>query len=92
MYESTRPDAFISQVTKISRSDRWLLHRRLQELTIPCWCPDDGSLWVAVENCIHAILLRSTVQQIVAPRGELVDWLNRCWETPVPCQSSQDNH
>lgn len=80
------PDAIITQVAKIPPGTRWCVYRRLQELEIPCWCPDDGSLWSGVENCIHAILVRSTVQQFVAPRQELVDWLERCWET---CSDSE---
>lgn len=80
MIRSSRPDALISQVAKVSRCERWLLHRRLEELMIPCWCPDDGSLWVEIEHGIDAILLRSTVYQALASRQELVDWLGRCWE------------
>ena len=34
------------RIAKIHRSDRWSVHRRLQELNIPCWCPEDGALWV----------------------------------------------
>lgn len=81
MIRPTRPNALVSQVEKVSRSDRWLVHSRLQELMIPCWCPDDGSLWVEIEHGIHAILLRSAVYQAIAPRQELLDWLERCWET-----------
>jgi hypothetical protein len=83
MYKPTHPDTFVSQVAKINRSDRWRVYRRLQELGIPSWCPEDGSLWIEIDHCIHAILLRSTVQQFVATRQELVDWLERCWETPL---------
>ena len=78
------PDAFVSQVAKVSRGDRWLVYRRLQELKISCWCPADGSLWVAVDSCIDAILVRSTVQHLMASRPELLDWLERCWETRIP--------
>lgn len=85
------PDALVSQVAKLSRSDRWFAYRRLQELRISCWCPADGSLWVAVNNCTDAILLRSTVQQLVAPRQELVTWLERCWDSPVS-QTSDRYH
>ncbi len=81
MIRPSRPDALISQVAKVSRSERWLIHRRLEELMIPCWCPDDGSLWVEIEHGIDAILLRSTVYQAIASRQELVDWLDRCWES-----------
>lgn len=68
------------QVVNVSRILRWQIHHRLQELKIPCWCPADGSLRVEVNDCIAAVLLRSTVQQFVAPRHELVNWLERCWE------------
>lgn len=83
MYKSTRPDAFVSQVTKVNRSDRWSVYRRLQELKIPCWCPEDGTLWVEIDDCLNAILLRSTIQQFVSNRYELADWLERCWTTQV---------
>ena len=83
MYKFTRPDAFVSQVAKIHPSDRWTVYRRLQELNISCWCPEDGTLWVEIDRCIHAILLRSTIQQFVSTRSELTDWLERCWSTQV---------
>ncbi|WP_318013990.1 Asr1405/Asl0597 family protein [Oscillatoria salina] len=85
MFITPSPDAL--QVGTISRSDRWLLYRRLQELKISCWCPADGSLWVEVNHCLDAVLLRSAVQQLVASRPELVNWLERCWETQVPSPS-----
>lgn len=80
MIRSSHPDALISQVAQVSRCERWLLHRRLEELMIPCWCPDDGSLWVEIQHGIDAILLRSTVYQTNASREELLQWLTRCWE------------
>ena len=83
MYKHTHPDAFVSQVAKIHRSDRWSVYRRLRELNIPCWCPEDGSLWVEINPCIHGILLRSTVQQFVSTRSELTHWLERCWSTEL---------
>ena len=97
MFKPPNPDALVSQVVKISRgdseallqADRWIVYRRLQELMIPCWCPEDGSLWVEVNHGLAAILLRSTVQQLFASRQELVDWLERCWETKFPQTSNQ---
>ncbi len=83
MSQPSCPSAVISPVA-ISVGDRWMIHRRLQELMIPCWCPEDGSLWVEIHHGNHAILLRSAVQQLIAPRQELVDWLERCWETHLP--------
>ena len=83
MSKFTRPDVFVSQVAKINRSDRWSVYRRLQELNIPCWCPEDGTLWIEIDRCIHAILVRSTIQQFASTRSELTDWLERCWSTQV---------
>lgn len=83
MFRSSNPQALVSEVGKISRSDRWIVYHRLQELTISCWCPADGTLWVEIEHGIDAILLRSIVQQLVASRQELIDWLERCWETKL---------
>ena len=83
MFQSSSSNALIGQVVKIPRSDRWRIYHRLQELMIPCWCPDDGSLRVEANSGIAAILIRSTVQQFVASRQELVDWLERCWDTEV---------
>jgi hypothetical protein len=70
-------------VVDVSRIDRWLIHRRLQELMINSWCPTNGELLVEVNNGIDALLVRSTVQQFVASRQELVDWLERCWQMEV---------
>jgi len=83
MFAPSNPQALVSEVGKISRSDRWIVHHRLQELTISCWCPADGTLWVEIEHGIDAILLGSIVQQLVASRQELIDWLERCWETKL---------
>jgi hypothetical protein len=69
-----------AQPITVSRSDRWLIYHRLQDLTIPCWCLEDGSLHVEVNNLTNALLVRSVVQQIIAPRQELITWLERCWE------------
>ncbi|MCU0543595.1 MAG: hypothetical protein MUE44_15690 [Oscillatoriaceae cyanobacterium Prado104] len=67
-------------VVAVSRIDRWQIHNRLQELMIPCWCPNDGSLRVQIRDSIDAVLLRSVVQQFVASRQEMVNWLERCWD------------
>ncbi|AFZ17183.1 Asr1405/Asl0597 family protein [Allocoleopsis franciscana] len=70
----------VGQIVNVSRILRWQIYHRLQELRIPCWCPADGSLRVEVNDSVSAMLVRSTVQQFVAPRQELVDWLERCWQ------------
>jgi hypothetical protein len=81
MSQPSNSNALVGQIVKVARSDRWLVYRRLQELTIPCWCPSDGSLWVEVNHSIAAILVRSTIEQFTASRQELVEWLERCWDT-----------
>jgi hypothetical protein len=81
MMQHYHSDALISQVEKVSRCDRWTVYQRLQELMIPCWCPEDGFLWVEIEYVNHAILLRSAVYGAVSSRQDLVNWLERCWET-----------
>ncbi len=68
----------VGQIVDVSRILRWQIYHRLQELRIPCWCPADGSLRVEVNDGVSAMLVRSTVQQFVAPRQELVEWLERC--------------
>jgi hypothetical protein len=68
-----------THVVSVHRIDRWRIYHRLQELMIPCWCLPDGSLRVEVQTSTSALLLRSVVQQFVAPRQEMVNWLERCW-------------
>ena len=85
------PDALVSRVADISRADRWMTCRRLQELGICCWCPADGSLWVEIDRAVDVMLLCSTVQQLIAPRQELVKWLDRCWHAQLPLTSKVCN-
>jgi hypothetical protein len=69
----------ITQVVQVSRSDRWFIHQRLQELMIPSWCLEDGSLQVEIHSTLDAMLVHSTIRQFTAPRNELVSWLENCW-------------
>jgi hypothetical protein len=80
MFTRTTFETSATQAIQVSRIDRWRIHQRLQELTIPCWCPEDGSLQVRVNTALTAVLVRSVVQQFVASRPELVSWLERCWQ------------
>jgi hypothetical protein len=75
--------AVVTPIAKVSRSDRWMVFYRLQELNIPCWCAEDGLLWVEIHCSDQAILLRSVIQQFMAPRHELVDWLEYCWDSNI---------
>ncbi|KKD36048.1 MAG: Asr1405/Asl0597 family protein [Limnoraphis robusta] len=85
MFKLSPSSAVISPVD-VLQGDRWIVYHRLQELMIPCWCPEDGRLWVEIHHGNHAILLRSAIQQFTASRLELVDWLERCWETDISPQ------
>lgn len=73
-------DITATHIISVSRIDRWQIYYRLRELMIPCWCLEDGSLRVNIQNCIGVLLLRSVVQQFVASRSELLLWLEQCWE------------
>lgn len=88
MEENPHVNVSQGQVIAIPRSTRWCIHRRLQELHIPCACPTDGSLRVDVNHGLALILVRSTVQQFIASRQELVTWLERCWSTRIPCKQN----
>lgn len=72
-------DRLDGQIVQIPLGERWQIFHRLQDLMVPCWCPDDGSLRVEVNSCRDAILVRTIVQQFMASRPELIDWLERCW-------------
>lgn len=74
---SEAPDA---QVVDIPFSLRWQLYHRLQELMIPCWCSADSLLRVQINDLLTAILVRSTLMQLLASRQELIDWLEQCWQ------------
>ncbi len=89
MFNFSHPGAVISPVDVLA-GDRWIVYRRLQELMIPCCCHSDGRLWVDIHHGNHAILLRSTIQQFTASRSELVDWLERCWETDISPQGVEN--
>jgi hypothetical protein len=77
---NSQPLNVSAHIVSVPRIDRWRIYHRLQELTIPCWCLDDGSLRVEVQNGMGALLLRSVVQQFLASRQEMVNWLERCWD------------
>jgi hypothetical protein len=72
--------ASAAHIVSVPLIDRWRIYHRLQELMIPCCCVEDGSLRVEVQSSTTALLLRSVVQQFVASRSEIVNWLERCWD------------
>jgi hypothetical protein len=74
-----RLTALSRQTVAISRCDRWQAHQRLRDLGISCSCSGDGALQVEINSVVEACQLRSVVQQLTAPRHQLVDWLEACW-------------
>jgi hypothetical protein len=70
----------IGQLITISRSDRWQVHQRLKELEISSTCLRDGSLQVEIHSPLTVLQLRSVLLQLTAPRSQLVDWLEHCWQ------------
>lgn len=82
-HQNSRTHSLYAYSLQVSRLDRWQVSHRLQELNIPSWCPEDGSLQVEVKNAIAALLVRSVVRQMDS-RPELIDWLERCWHQNAP--------
>ncbi|MGK7906636.1 MAG: Asr1405/Asl0597 family protein [Synechococcus sp.] len=77
-YTSSEPETSM-QVIPVPRQERWRIRQRLQELSIPVMCTDDGHLHVEVKTCVAALQIRSVLRQFRAQRTELVDWLEECW-------------
>ncbi|MBD2312788.1 hypothetical protein H6G20_14040 [Desertifilum sp. FACHB-1129] len=61
-------------------SERWLIYNRLQQLGIPCECAVHQPLNVEIHTPTAALLVRSVVQQFTAPRQDLIEWLEACWQ------------
>lgn len=70
-----------NQTLRISRSDRWQVSQRLSELGISSTCLQDGTLEVEVDSPVTVIQVRSVLTQFTAPRAQLLDWLERCWQS-----------
>ncbi|WP_299413340.1 Asr1405/Asl0597 family protein [Acaryochloris sp. IP29b_bin.148] len=75
-YQSTAE----SLIVKVSPGDRRQVQRRLRELSLNAWCSADGQLRVEINNDVEAAQVHSVLQQFVATRAELVEWLEQCWE------------
>jgi hypothetical protein len=73
-------DPVAGQLVSISRSDRWQVHARLQELDISCTCLENGSFQAEVQTPLAALQLWSVVHRFTASRHQLVKQLERCWQ------------
>lgn len=74
---------FQGYVITVARSDRWVIHQRLQEMSIASACPFDGSLRVDVSTGMDILLIRSIVLRMTADRADLMTWLERCWHHEI---------
>ena len=68
------------EIVTPQQSDRWQIYHRLQALDISCQCETNKPLQVKVDDIRTAIQLWSVAKQVTSPRGELVQWLNQCWQ------------
>jgi hypothetical protein len=69
-----------SETINVARQDRWQVYQRLQELGISCSCTLEQPLQTQIHSPADALQIWSVIQQITAPRQELVFWLKRCWK------------
>lgn len=68
------------EVVAVNWVDRWQIYQRLQELEIPCWCAIGQPLRAQVNGAKEVAQLASVLKQFNAPRQELVQWLEQCWQ------------
>lgn len=64
----------------VSRSERWQICSRLSELDISSNCRQDGGLDVDIHSPTALIQLYSILRLLMAPRQQLIDQLEQCWE------------
>ncbi len=68
------------EIEHIDWAQRWQAYRRLQELSIPCWCASYRPLRVRLSSFHAMIQLDSVLRQLTHNRWELASWLERCWQ------------
>ncbi|HIK43781.1 MAG TPA: hypothetical protein IGR64_02725 [Leptolyngbyaceae cyanobacterium M65_K2018_010] len=62
---------------------RWEVFTRLKDLAIPCDCRVNAPLTVTAHSPAAIAQVWSVVQACVAPKADLVDHLNRCWQQRI---------
>lgn len=70
----------------IKDTERWNIYHRLQQLEIPCHCSTNQPLEVELNSPGAIAQLCFVVKQLTAPRNELIEWLNGCWEIETNSQ------
>ena len=81
------PSPAIAHIVDIKYTERWQIHRRLQELEIPCHCSTNQPLQVEIDSPLAIAQLCSVVELSTAPRSELIARLENCWKL----KSSQEH-
>jgi hypothetical protein len=66
-------------VIEVRPVERWAIYHRLQELEIKCDCHTASPLKVEIPSPTAAVQLWSAARHIIAPRQQLVCWLEKCW-------------
>ncbi|MEL6928592.1 MAG: Asr1405/Asl0597 family protein [Cyanobacteria bacterium J06600_6] len=59
---------------------RWEVYRRLKSLGIDCQCSTNEPLLVNLDSPTTLIQIWSVVRQSNVERGQLVNWLDNCWD------------
>lgn len=66
------------EIEQIDWTQRWQAYRRLQELSIPCWCATNRPLRVELSSFHAMIQLDSVLRQLTRNHRELASWLEGC--------------
>jgi hypothetical protein len=77
---SSRSEQSTSLSIRVSRSERWQICNRLNELGISSSCRQDGGLDVDIYSPTALLQLYSILRLLMAPRQQLINQLEQCWE------------
>lgn len=78
--ENSATETSPNRILPVKWSYRWDVFRRLQALNIECQCSTNEPLLVDLHSPTTAIQIWSVLRQFSASRGELIDWLDDCWQ------------
>jgi hypothetical protein len=77
----------IDRIDSLPIGERWNVRYRLEELSIFCECPDDGSLHIEIKHWLELILVCITLLRFTTSRCQQVERLERCWDLALDEQS-----
>jgi hypothetical protein len=69
-----------STTLTLDRVSRWTVHSRLQSLDIDADCGCDRPLTLNLHTAAEAIQVWCVIRACTAPRADLAEHLNRCWQ------------